>query len=387
MGHAVNGVRQSTIADSKAIWGLKTPSIAPGRYLGHFLWQPELNKHPAAVLECAFSCARRGLGYRYHKVGVFLNVFEDHIDPQGWIKSKQDLAEAKSFIFSSIADNGWAVFNADDEFVCASLTKLPTTRTVHLLPCGLTFKSFDLKSHLDQGGVAVTVAGTDIVLLHGTKKTVLCNMKQLPWTYDGTYLPSVWNLMHACAAVYGFYDGTLPDSIQRTIEDRRLNTANGRLLVVQTENKPTIIADYAHEKVSLVAVAELARTFLNKSGKVIGVVRLNHERPDTVIRETGYVIADAYDQLIVYDKIDGFWRHPVPSAMKRYPQVSGRTSELLSAAIKERNPQVTRIIREDLAVRHAASIAKPGDVVVIIINDNVTQSLEFIREAFAIEIG
>jgi cyanophycin synthetase len=385
-GHFINGARKSTIDDSKRIWRLKTPSLTPGRYLGEFLGHPKLQENPVAILECAFSCARRGLGYRCHNVGVFLNVFEDHIDPTGWITSKQDLADAKSFIFSSIADNGWAVFNADDELVCAALTKLPAQRTVKLIPCGLKFDHFDLPAHLAKGGAAFTVADGAIRMLRGKRQTVLCDLDTVPWTFHGAFLPSVWNVLFACAALYGFYDGELPKGMRASIEDTRLDATKGRLVVLRAENGPTILADYAHEKVSLAAVADLARTLLGEGGRVIGVVRLNHERPDALIRETGHVLADAYDALVVYDKIDGFWRKPAATTIKRYPQVAGRTAGILAEAIAERNENVECILREDKALQYAASIVKPNDVVVAIVNDDVQRSMRLIQEAFGATI-
>jgi len=380
-GHSVNLVKKSDLKDSKEVWGFKTPSIAPGRYLGEFITNPELKENGVAILESAFSSARRGLGYRDHKVGVFLNVFEDHIDPNSWISSQQELAEAKSFVFSHLSNNGWAVFNADDSYVCGVLNRLPEDQVSNLIPCGFEFSAFDIQSHLQNGGVAITVRNQKIVLLRADKEVTLCELERIPWTFNGTFLPSVWNLMHTCGALIGFYDGSIPEHLQSVIEATQLPEEKGRLLVLQEEGRPTIIADYAHEKVSLEAVAKLGRSLL-KGGQLIGVVRLNHERSDELIKETGHVIGEMYDTLVVYDKIDGHWRQPVESTIKRYPQVIGRTSEILAQAIKERNGNTTRIVREDEAIEYAASIATPQDVVVVIVNDDVERSIGFVKSAF-----
>jgi hypothetical protein len=87
----------------------------------------------------------------------------------------------------------------------------------------------------------------------------------------------------------------------------------------------------------------------------------------------------------VYDKLDGYWRKPAAPFIDRYPQIVGRTSEVLAAGVKEINPQVTRIVREDEAIAFAAAQAKPHDVVVVILNDDVERSLGFIKEAFKAE--
>jgi Trk K+ transport system NAD-binding subunit len=100
------------------------------------------------------------------------------------------------------------------------------------------------------------------------------------------------------------------------------------------------------------------------------------------MKETGGAIANEYDKLIVYEKIDGYWRKPVNVSSMRFPQVVGRTSKILSDAIRQKNQNVELIMREDLAIARAAEIAKPGDVVVVIVNDDIKRSLEFIQKSF-----
>jgi UDP-N-acetylmuramyl tripeptide synthase len=385
-GHYINGVQQSNIEDSKRIWGYKTPTISPGRYLADFVTNSLLKKHPAAILECSFSCHNVGLGYQRHDVGVFLNVFEDHVDPNGKIKNKEDLAIAKSFIFSSIADQGWAVFNADDPLVCRMLSRVRQGRNIKLIACGTDFKYFDAQSHLLNGGVLVTVKNNSIVLKTPERQTVLCDLRKIGWTFGGEFKPSVMNLMHVCAALYGFYNGELPKAITQTIQSTKLDPNSGRLVRLRAENGVEILADYAHEKVSLVAVAQLARTLACTGGRVIGVLRLNHERSDDLIKETGRLIAKEFDDLIIYDKIDGYLRMPVESKIKRYPQIIGRTSDIFSKAIEEQTNAVKRIIREDQAIEFAAKIARPGDAVLVILNDDIRRSLSFIKKSFKANI-
>lgn len=384
-GHFVNGQRRSVGADSLKIWGVRTVTAMSGKYLGEFLFDPKLQENPAAVLECSFSCKTRGLGYGAHKVGVFLNVFDDHIDPRGAIKNRDDLANAKSFIFSSIDKDGYAVFNADDELVCRTLSSVPYDMGIKLIPCGKTFEHFDVDAHLKNGGVAIALEGKNIVLKSSKESTVLCDLAKLPWTFDATFMPSVMNMLHACGALYGFFDGKLPANFRDVLEATRLNPETGRLVVMRAGNGATIIGDYAHEKVSLQSVGTLARSLVGDGGHLMGVVRLAHERTDELLRETGHVIAEVFDEVVVYDKLDGYWRKPAAPFIDRYPQVVGRTSEVLAAGVKEINPQVTRIVREDEAIAFAAAQAKPHDVVVVILNDDIERSLGFIKEAFKAE--
>lgn len=385
-GHFVNGERRSTLEDSKNTWRL-VPSVCPGRYLWEFHAHPELTEKGVAVLECALgSSATSGLGYRYHDVGVFLNVFEDHIGSSDRIQSKDDIVKAKDFVFSRLVKKGgYAIFNADDEFVVRALPKTPSDTV--LVPVGLTFAAFDVDEHLASGGVALTVnEDKQIVLRSKTGDEVLADLKAIPWSFDGKFIPSVWNLLSAVAALYAFYKGQLPAEFRDAVESVRLDPYGGRLTLLRSPGDVTILADYAHEKVSLVHVAKLARTQTKSGGKVIGVVRLAHDRTDELMMETGKTIAPEYDHLVVYDKIDGVLRKATTKG-SRFKEVEGRTSQIFSAAIATVNPNTTRIVREDEAIKHAASLAEPGDVVVVIVNDDIERSIGFIKEAFKAEFA
>ena len=384
MGHYVNGLQKSTVEDSKRIWGIKTPSLIPGRYLGEFL-SGSLEHDPVAVLEASFSCRKSGLGYRRHNVGVFLNVFEDHIDSRSAIKNQADLSRAKSFIFSKISRDGWAVFNADDEFVCSVLDAIPGDSNIKLLPCGWTFAHFDVKGHLEKGGVAMVLNDEGITLKSQVEDRILYTFRPDDMTHGGAFEPSMWNMLHACGAVYGLYDGHVPDEFTSLLEAYYPSDNDGRLVKMETHNGVTIIADYAHEKESLRAVAKLARSLVKENGRLTGVVRLNHERPDDVIYHFGELAGELFDDVIVYDKIDGYWRDAQAFSMKRFPQVAGRTSTLVAKGAQRTNSSVQRIIREDEAVAYAAEHAKSGDAVVVIINDDVKRSLEFIKKSFSVE--
>ena len=195
----------------------------------------------------------------------------------------------------------------------------------------------------------------------------------------------MWNMLHACGAIYGLYDGCMPIELASLLKSYRPSTTDGRLVKMTSTKGVTIIADYAHEKNSLRAVAKLGRSLVKRGGRLTGVVRLNHERPDDVLYHFGELAGDLFDDIVVYDKIDGYWRRAQETDMKRFPREVGRTSLLVAEGASRTNKFVERIVREDQAVAYAARHAKAGDVVVVIINDDVKRSLGFIKENFSIE--
>ncbi len=381
-GHYVNGRQKSTLDDSRKTWRL-VPTVCPGRYLWEFHQNPELKENGVAILECALgSSAAAGLGYRNHKVGVFLNVFEDHLGSSSRLKTKDDIAAAKEFIFKKLdRDDSYAVFNADDPLVCKKLGKAP--KKAVLIPCGLDFSHHDLDKHLKNGGMAITAKEGKVWLLKKSSKTELFELNNIPWTFGGAFKPSVFNLMHAAAAVIAFCSGTIPSDLKQAFESVRLDPYGGRLTLLKAGNGAIILADYAHEKVSLKQVAELARG-LTDGGQVIGVVRLAKDRTDKLIQETGETIADSYDRFIVFDKIDGYWKKPAITTGS-FPETVGKVSKAFAEALKSKNPNVERILREDKAIERAARIAKPEDVIVVIVNDDIRRSIGFIKESFKAE--
>ncbi len=382
-GHFLNGERQSTLDESRALWQL-VPSVCPGRYLWEFHAHPEMTD-TVAILECSVGCSGgAGLGYRAHDVGIFLNVFEDHMGSSARLQTKEDIAFHKSFIFRRIKNDGYAVFNADDPLVVSQLDKIKAAG-VSLIPVGIEFTHFDVKAHLAAGGTAITYRGSSIVILHADQETVAADVTNIPWAFQGKYLPSVYNLMHAVGGIFGYYKGELPANFRETIEAVRLDPYGGRLTVFRAANGATIIADYAHEKVSLQTIAELAKTMKQPNGKIIGVVRLAYDRSDSLIRETGKVIAENYDTVVVYDKIDGHFKHPKQIRSTLFKQEVGYTSSVLAEGIEKYNGNVERIIREDQAIERAAEIATAEDIVVIIVNDDIKRSIGFIQESFKAE--
>lgn len=386
-GHFINGERRSTLDDSKSAWRL-VPSVCPGRYLYEFALNPELEKNGVAVLESSLgSSASSGLGYRYHNVGVFLNVFEDHIGSSARISNKHDIVSAKQFVFERLDPNdGYAVFNADDEYVCSGLRALPDairSNPAALLPIGLSFAHFDIDSHLQAGGSVLTVSDkVNIVLRTQSGDAVLADMRNIPWSFDGTFMPSVWNLLSAVGALHGYFKGNLPGGFRSALEAVRLDKYGGRLTLLRARNGATVLADYAHEKESLASVASLGRSLIKGQGRLIGVVRMAYDRPDELKIETGAVIGRSFDSVVVYEKIDGYWRMPVEKAHTHFPQIVGATSELVEKGVASVNKDVVRILREDEALQHAATLAQPEDVVIVIVNDNIQQSIGFIQEAF-----
>jgi len=380
-GHFVNGERRSTLADSKNTWGL-VPSVAPGRYLYEFMGREDEEKN-VAVMETSLGCSTlSGMGFAMHHVGIFLNIFEDHIGSSKRINSKEDIVEAKKFIISRILRDGFAVLNADDKYVMSVVDDVATHRKVFPIFIGLDLMAANLPND-HQTAAFLTLREGYIVHIYKDIETRIVEVSKLVWTFEGVYEPSVYNALAVCAGIIGLYGGCVPKDLGVRLAETRLGEYGGRLTRFSNENGVEIIADYAHEKKSLVEIARLAHKIKSPNGKVYGILRLAYDRTDELITDTGETIASEFDYVVVYDKIDGHLRQPKKNLQfDRFTQETGKTSQTFYDAVSSKNTNSVRIIREDEAIAHVAKIAQAGDVVVSIVNDDVVQSVTFIKEAF-----
>jgi len=396
-GVYLNGELKLSKSDSQRIWDV-VPTVAPGRFLYLMNDGKDLDgKHHGeipgvAVLEASLGCGTlSGLGYYGHDIGIFTNVFEDHLGSRADLQTRADIGQSKRFVFSRINQNGTAVFNADDDIVTSLLHECKDT--VNLLPFGLNFQHFDLEKHLAAGGNALTLDDQQNVVLHKGKETqVLFDAKDVNWTFQAAYEPSLYNLLAITAALLAYCEMSLPEKVKKALLESKLDPSGGRLVLMKNTAGVTVLGDYAHEKQSLKTIAQLAHELTaSPDNQVIGVLRLTWDRTESLIRETAHFIADDYDQFVIYDKIDGHWRQPSSrfrTGQREFTQEVGKISKLFSDALIEKRGEevVTRILREDEAIAEAAKLAKPGDVVVHIVNDDIQRSLDFLTKSFQAEL-
>lgn len=378
-GHYVNEKQRSTLSDGKKLFGL-VPTVCPGKYiLDMKKYYPDFT----AILETAIGSSRRGgLGYRRHKIGIFTNVLEDHLGVTKRLQTREDIAKAKSFIFSAIGDRGYAIFNADDKLVCSQLFCIPEKRKVKLIPIGYNLDCFDTKKHLEEGGRIITVENNYIILKSKIKTRRLLNLKDINWTFQGQFKPSVYNLMLILGGLYAFNEGKLLKKDIETLKSYKLDNHGGRLTLLENKQKVKILVDFAHEKYSLKEVADLGQKVCQN--KTIGILRLAPDRTDRMILETGQYLSDCFDHIIVYDKIDGVNKKKYVSTGLTPSRYIGEVSNIFLKGIlsKRKKGNAERIIIEENAIKKAAEIAQSGDVVIVICGDDHKKTISYIQKYF-----
>lgn len=384
-GHFMNGVRRSTLQDSKQVWNT-LPTRLPGRYLWEFFEHPEYTDRGVAVLESSIGCAESGLGYKHHDIGVFLNVFEDHMGTREHLKTREDIAIAKSFVFNHLRDDtSWSIFNADDPLVSKAFFSSPAANLSKSIAVGVTLSEVDQDDYLTAGGAIVTLgADDDIILRSHTSEHKICSLRNIAPTFGATYKPGVANAMFTVAVVLAFYNLQLPDNFKQVIESITLPEGDGRMNMMIAQNGTRILIDYAHEEVSLRAVATFARQNINHAdGKLRAVVRLSYRKDgESLIRRSGRVIAGVFDDIIVYDKLPSERLEGVDKITKDQMHAAG---ELLYETVKGSmgTVSVQKIDKESEAIATMALRALPGDLVVVIANDDTEKTIEYVKDAFS----
>lgn len=379
-GYYINEKQQGTLLESVRLFGL-VPTVCPGKYL---ITMKKSQPNFTAILEESLGCSRPpGLGYANHDIGIFSNVLEDHLGATKRLKKRSDIAKAKRFIFTAIGKNGTLVFNADDKYVCSQLKYVPESTMATLLPIGFKFNFFDLKKHLLSGGQAITIEDGHIVIKTKNETKKIINPAEISWTFGGVFQPSLYNLMLVLGGLLAHANGKITRDHLSELKKYKLSPFGGRLTILANKKtKVKILVDFAHEKYSLMEVGRLAQKLAGR--KTIGVVRLAPDRTNKMLFETGQFIANSFDNFIVYDKIDGIEK----TIYKGHGQIPTRNigdiSKIFLDGIlsKKRTGEAKQIIIEEDAIKNAASLARAGDVVVVICGKDHKKTINHVKKHF-----
>jgi cyanophycin synthetase len=378
-GHYVNGKQKSTLTDSMNLYFL-VPTTCPGR----FLYELRDKKNAMAILEASIESFVFGTGYRLHNIGILTNVYEDHIGLR--VKNRLQLAKEKAqYALGQIARDGTAIFNADDELITNQLHVIPSHVPITRLPVGLEFSAFNKNAHLNKGGKVVTTQDGWVGVQSTNDFYKVIKVADIPWTWGGQFKPSVYNLMFIVGVLYAQQGhSVIPDAMIDSLKKYRLSTAGGRLTILKNKKLDVkVIADFAHEKYSLKAVAELARSLTTGHGRVLGILRLSPTKADAALQDIGREVVNDFDHIVLYDKIDGEKKKRLLIGRYGIKRGPGDTANLVAAAmreVKENKQDIEVEIEEEKALARVKEILKRGDVVVYIVNDDHKQSIGFAKK-------
>jgi cyanophycin synthetase len=285
-----------------------------------------------------------------------LNVTTDHLGLRG-IDTIEQMAEVKSLVIEVVADNGYAVLNADDPLV-ASLAARSPGRPFYFCMSG---RNELVKTHISQGGRAVVLEdgmnGQMITLYNGDQHIPVLWTHLIPATLEGRAAFNVANALAATAIAAGL--GVSIDHIRQGLRTfaTTFYQAPGRLNIFD-ELGFRVIVDYAHNPAAMRAMGDLVKQM--RRPRKVGVMAAAGDRRDMDIRELTQVAAEAFDEMIIKEDEQRRGRAP------------GEVAAIMrDAAIEAGLPanRVKIVLDEVEAIEMALSEAQSDDLIVIFADD------------------
>jgi cyanophycin synthetase len=305
-----------------------------------------------AVLEVARGgIMRRGLGFDECDVGVLLNIASDHLGECD-LHTLDDLARCKTVVVDAVKrDGGYCVLNADDPLVMEQGTYWARGEIIYFT---MDPDNAARSEHLDAARMVVTVKSGKIVLLRGKVTVDIVEVADVPIAFEGHARFNVQNAMAAAAAAIAH--GVEIDDIRAGLLTFHPTPAQmpGRTNYFEVNGVKCMI-DYGHNVPALEALAPLVNGLATQ--RTIGVATAPGNRRDEDLSALGGQLATMCDALYVYET-DSRGRE------------TGETARLIhDGAAAGASCRVETILGEAEAVAKAIDEAKPGDFLLLLVDD------------------
>jgi cyanophycin synthetase len=292
------------------------------------------------------------------------------------VNSLKDLAAVKRVVVEAVPRSGTAVLNADDPLV-AEMRKHSSGSVVLF---SMQEHNELIERHVGRGGKAVTLQrgsrGELMVIREGRRTMPIAWVHLLPATFDGRARMMVANALAAAAAAHAA--GAHIHDIRQGL--RTFSTsffqAPGRLNLFELHGVKVLI-DYAHNAAGLATVGDFVERVTTSAPTGFGppgtaswtanlrlaVVAVPGDRRDEDMRELGRVAASYFDDIIIREDRNTRGRQ------------RGETAGHVAEGVRDRIQQGARagnmeiVLDEMDAVRRALDRSRPGDLVVLCVDD------------------
>ena len=265
-----------------------------------------------------------------------------------------------------VLPDGYAVLKADDPLV-AGMSEFCKGKVI--------FFARDpsdpvVSAHRRAGGRAAFVRDGAMVLAEGPREEVLARLVDVPMTFGGRVAFQVENALAAASACWGL--GLPPETIRAGLAsfDSDPDRTPGRFNVLNADGA-TIILDFGHNPSAMQGLVESLSAF--PGGRRTLVLSAAGDRSDAVIVRQARILADAFDEVILYDE---------ESLLRGRGE--GEINDLLRRGLADgsRVSEVQEVHGEQAAIARALDHVQPGDLLLILLDD-VEMALPFVRDRLA----
>jgi cyanophycin synthetase len=222
--------------------------------------------------------------------------------------------------------------------------------------------------HVRDGGTAI-IGTTSAIEVHSKEfGDIMYPFGQLPITHGGRAAPMIENAMCAIGAALGA--GLSSEQIRQGMASFENDaTHNPGRMNIYTCDGVTVVLDFAHNEIGLKHLIEFGREDIRGNGRLISIIGTAGDRNDVSLKAIGRIAAEQSD-LVIAKGTDKYLR--------------GRTLEGLMAiyrsgamAMPDRDYRETR--DEVSALELALEIGRPGDVVVMMVHEQVPELVRLLK--------
>ncbi len=313
-----------------------------------------------AVLECAHEeIIDAGLGFRQCHVAIVTNLVADsnHQD----IYSPEQIARAQWVVAESVAPQGFAILNADDDQVYAMAEKL----TCQIALFGLTNHA-RLQNHCAHGRIAAFVADGYVMISDGTQQHQLAQVENIPLAFGNNVSGMLQQVLPAVLAAYvqSMDCQTIRLALYTFMPSREQMHSQMNLFQFRQFQ---VLIDNAHNPSGLAAIGQYLST-THASPKIGLISAINDYCEDDLI-QLGKLAGQLFDEVVIrHDK-------------RLWSSKDQEMVMLLLEGIQQSDPHkpVKVIPDEEQAIHYLIDSALPGSIITLCCN-NVLATVEMVRK-------
>ena len=360
-----------------------------------------------AVLETARGgILRRGLAIERCDAALITNVSDDHLGTYG-IDDVPAMARVKAVVARAVAPHGRLVLNADDPALvaiagdhsaqrekCAGTEKLRHQETsrrtsvssrrqeVHasVLTAPVVYFTLDPRNpvaarHAANGGEVWSNEGGFVVRQRRGEKTALLEIADIPIAFGGAARFNVANALAAAAtaAGLGVEDAAIVAALRGFTSSSADNEGRGNVLVVSGVR---VLLDFAHNAEAIRAVLELAAA-LRGDGRLFVVTGHAGDRSDEALRGIARVIHAAGPVHVFIRDLPDYLRGRPPGGVQAVLRAELHALGMTPACVED-------VPTEVFALDQALRVARPGDLVLLLVHIERTEVRALLERAGAI---
>lgn len=279
-----------------------------------------------AFMECSsHAIQQKRIGGLTFTGAIFTNLTRDHLD---YHKTFENYRDAKKAFFDMLGKDAFAIINADDKNGSFMVQNTKAKVKTYSMMRSADFHAKIIEMGFE--GMQLDINGQEV---------------HVPLV--GKF--NVSNLL----AIYGTAVMLGRDPIEVLTVMSSLGSVSGRFETVRSKDGITAIVDYAHTPDALENVLEAIHEVLQRRGEVITVCGAGGNRDKGKRPQMAKIAAKMSNKVII------------TSDNPRFEEPQDIINDMLAGLSEADKPHTLSIVDRREAIRTAALIAKPGDVILI----------------------